>query len=56
MKYEEARRILRSLSRKFKAQREFRYAQALALGEKCIKELSQIKARKAGDGARDGKA
>ena len=46
MKYEEARRILRSLSRKFKAQREFRYAQALALGEKCIKELSLIKCQK----------
>ena len=45
MKYEEARRILRSLSRKFKAQKEFRYAQALVLGEKCIKELSQIKAK-----------
>ena len=53
MKYEEARRILRSLARKFKAQKELRYAQALALGEKCIKELSQIKARKAGDGSSD---
>ena len=56
MKYEEARRILRSLARRFKAQRELRYAQALTLGEKCIKELSQIKARKAGDGDGDGKA
>lgn len=56
MKYEEARRILRSLARKFKAQRELRYAQALTLGEKCIKELSQIKARKAGDGDGDEKA
>lgn len=56
MKYEEARRILRSLARRFKAQRELRYAQALTLGEKCIKELSQIKARKAGDGDGNEKA
>lgn len=53
MKYEEAGRILRSLSRKFKAQRKFRYARALTVGEKCIKELSQIKARKAGDISND---
>lgn len=53
MKYEEARRILRSLSRKFKAQGEHRYARALILGEKCIKELSQMKSRKAGDTSND---
>jgi len=46
MKYEEARRILRSLSRKFRAQGELRYARALILGEKCIKELSLMKSRK----------
>lgn len=53
MKYEEARRILRSLSRKFKAQGEHRYARALILGEKCIKELSRMKARKSGDMSND---
>ena len=53
MKYEEARRILRSLSRRFQAQGELKYARALVLGEKCIRELSQIKARKAGDGSSD---
>ncbi len=55
MKYEEARRILRSLSRKFKDQGEHRYARALILGEKCIKELSRMKARKAkaGDNSND---
>lgn len=53
MKYEEARRILRSLSRKFKAQGELRYARALVLGEKCIKELSQMKARKSGGVSND---
>ena len=46
MKYEEARRILRSLSRKFQAQGELKYARALVLGEKCIRELSRLKSRK----------
>ena len=50
MKYEEARRILRSLSRKFQAQGELKYARALVLGEKCIGELSRLKSRKS-DGA-----
>jgi len=53
MKYEEARRILKSLSRRYKAQGELRYARALILGEKCIKELSQMKSRKPGDTSND---
>ena len=53
MKYEEARRILRSLSRKFQAQGEFKYARALVLGEKCIGELSRLKSRKSGDMSND---
>jgi hypothetical protein len=53
MKYEEARRILRSLSRKFQAQGELKYARALVLGEKCIRELSRLKSRKSGDMSND---
>lgn len=55
MKYEEARRILRSLSRKFQAQGEFKYVRALVLGEKCIRELSRLKSRKSDGGGVDGK-
>ena len=53
MKYEEARRILRSLSRKFQAQVELKYVRALVLGEKCIRELSRLKSRKSGDMSND---
>ena len=53
MKYEEARRILRSLSRKFQAQGEFIYVRALVLGEKFIRELSRLKSRKSGDRSND---
>jgi hypothetical protein len=53
MKYEEARRILRSLSRRFQAQGELRYAKALVLGEKCIRELSIMKSRKSSDVSND---